>query len=422
MREKFYNKMKLSIKRTTLAAIMGIIGIGLLTSVTFGADISELIRVYRNAVILEVNNKRVTVDNFVVNGTTYVPLRAVSELLGKDVGWNAITNIASINDLTYQKEALSKLLPPSAGYKWIYNGFAEYGHQMTLNSVTDETSKRTYNITGTVEDPSGGESTADLRINMQYIIEKTSMIQQKSEQVMMDSKFNRMTLIKTPLAAGTYWTEKVTDKAGLSKDIAASITKVTALATGVKEYTVHYKDINSPYYEERVIREGVGVVSFEKLLELGSESFTAGYFLYEPENFVNVNLTLYFADSNADKLRPEIRTVPVYNSRTAWTAIQELIAGPKIAGLKPPIPIGTTVLDLGISNGICTVNFSREFIDNHSGGSAGELITLGSIVNTLTEFPTIQKVVILVDGKAGETLGNIVLDHPLERMPNMIAK
>jgi len=68
------------------------------------------------------------------------------------------------------------------------------------------------------------------------------------------------------------------------------------------------------------------------------------------------------------------------------------------------------------------VNFSREFIDNHWGGSAGELLTLGSIANTLTEFPTIQKVMILVDGNAGETLGNILLDQPLERMPDMIGK
>ncbi len=422
MREKFYNKLKLSTKKTLLVGITGILVAALFANSSFGADMSELIRVYRNGVKLEVNSQSVSTDNFVYNGVTYVPIRAVAELLGKDVGWNAITNVASINNMTYQKEALSKLLPATTDYKWTYHGFAEYGHEMTLNSITDETTKRTYTMTGMVGDPSGGESAADLRINMQYIIEKTSMIQQKSEQTMMDSKFDRLTLIKTPLVAGTFWTEKVTDKTGISKDINAKITKVEILTAGIKQYTVRYKDIKSPYYEERIMREGVGVVSFEKLFELQGESFTAGYYLNEPEKIVQMDVTLYFSNSSADKLKTEIRNVTVYDAQTALAAIQALIVGPKTANLYPTIPQGTKVRGLKILNGICTVDFSKEFIDNHGGGSAGEMMTLGSIVNTLTEFPTIQKVMILVAGKSGTTLGNILLDQPLERMPDMIAK
>ena len=57
---------------------------------------------------------------------------------------------------------------------------------------------------------------------------------------------------------------------------------------------------------------------------------------------------------------------------------------------------------------------------NHSGGSAGETMTLASIVNYLTEFDTIDRVQVLVEGKSGETLGQILLDHPLERMADLI--
>ena len=388
----------------------------------FGTDLSELIRVTRNGMTLEVNQTKVTTDRFVYNGTTYVPLRAVSELLGKEVGWNAITNVASIHDSVYQKEALSGLLPSVAGYKWTYTGFAEYSHVMTLDSMTDEASRRIYLISGTVGDPSGGARTADYTIKMQYAIEQNRLVQTKTEQTMMDSKFNRLTLIETPLVAGTYWTEKVTDKTGAVRDIYSQITKAEKTTVGLNQYTVRYKDRNSAYYEQRVIREGTGVVSFEKLFELGTDSFSSGYFLYEPDKIVNVNLTLYFADSTAEKVRPEIRNVPVDNARTAWAALRELIAGPTKAGLFPSIPSGTVVLDLSIANGTCTVNFSREFIDNHGGGSAGELMTLASIVNTLTEFPSVKRVMILVEGKAGETLGNILLDKPLERMPDLIGK
>jgi len=422
LRKTFFDKIKTNIKKIYCATILCIAGISFFAGIVFGTDISEMIRVFRNSVILEVNNTKISTDNFLYNGNTYVPLRAISETLGKDVGWNAITNVASINDMTYQKDELSKLLPSSTGFKWIYNGFAEYSHDMTLQSITDETAKRTYTITGTVGDPSGGASTANLIINMQYIIEKTSLIQQKSEEVMMDSIFNKITLIKTPLVKGTFWTEKTTDKTGALRDIYSQITKVDTLPSGVKEYTVRYSDLNSAYFEQRVIREGVGIVSFEKLFEFNGENSTIGYFRVRPDIIINTNVTLYFSDSNADKLWPEVRNVQVYNLRTAWAALQALIDGPETEMLNSTIPEGTTVLDLGISNGICTVNFSREFIDNHWGGSAGELMTLGSIVNTLTEFPTIQKVMILVEGNAGETLGHVLLDQPFERMSDMIGK
>jgi spore germination protein GerM len=73
-------------------------------------------------------------------------------------------------------------------------------------------------------------------------------------------------------------------------------------------------------------------------------------------------------------------------------------------------------------NDICTIDLSSEFIEDHSGGSAGELMTLASIVNTLTEFPSIQKVMILVKGQAGATLGNIILDKALDRMDELIGQ
>jgi hypothetical protein len=414
--------MKTNSRWIIFAAISVLIGVAFFAGVAFGTDFSELIRVYRNSITVMVNGTKVTADNFVYNGRTYIPIRAVAEMLSKDVGWNAITNVASIKDMVYQKDELSKLLPNNAGFKWIYNGFAEYDHNMTLNSINDQAAKRTYYITGIVGDPSGGEGTANRNIDLQYIIENNNLIQQKSEQVMMDSIFNRITLIQTPLVAGTYWEERLIDKTGKIRDIYSQITKVETLATGAKQYTVRYSDSNSAYFEQRVIREGVGIVNFEKLYQYDGGSTTIGYFLINQDNVVYKDITLYFSDSNADKLWAEERNVPVIDSRIAYAAIQALIDGPQTSGHYRTISEGTIILNIGISNGICTVNFSREFIDNHWGGSAGELLTLGSIVNTLTEFPTIQKVMILVDGKAGETLGNILLDQPFERMNDMIGK
>lgn len=382
----------------------------------------EMIKAYRNNVTLEVNGTRVGADNFIYNGTTYVPMRAIAEMLGKEVGWNAFTYIASINDLKYERDLLSSLLPRNVGYSWLYDGFAEYSHEMRLDSISDIADKRTYSISGEVGDPSGGESTVDRSISIKYVIQGRSLVQEKIEKAMLDSKFDRITLIKTPLEAGNYWSETIHDKSGKSALINSMIRKVEVKSDGKKEYTVRYSDSNSPYYEERIIREGEGIIAFEKLLELDEMSFPAGYNLFRAGEFREISVKLYFPDRNADKLHLQTRTITIEDAQTARGAVEALIAGPEGNVLMASIPSGTRLLGIRVSNGTCYVDFSREFIDNHSGGSAGELMTLGSIVNTLTEFTSIQRVQILVEGKSGETLGNILLDRPLNRMSDMIAR
>lgn len=386
-------------------------------SLTYGlssaVDTSEAIGVYRNLIKVDVNGQRVTLDNFLYNGRTYVPMREVAELLGKEVGWNSVTKTASINDVRYEKDALSALLPAASGYSWIYNGFAEYGHTMTLDTIVDSPNQRVYSIKGEVEDMSGGESPISGALSIRYILTGNSLIQEKTELRMLDSKFNRLTLIKTPLVAGTAWSQNAVDKSGKTAKIDAMIRKVE-IVNGKAQYTVYYDDAGSAYFEERVIREGVGVISVEKLLELSDTSFPAGYTLYISGILKDIPITLYFPDQQADQVHPEIRNLMVIDGGVARAAVLGLIRGPQSPGLVPSIPEGTELLDIRIANKICTVDFSNEFITNHSGGSAGELMTLSSIVKTLTQFDTIDKVQILVEGKAGATLGNTLLDKPLE--------
>lgn len=81
-----------------------------------------------------------------------------------------------------------------------------------------------------------------------------------------------------------------------------------------------------------------------------------------------------------------------------------------------PIPKGTRLLGISLKDGIVYVNFSEELKKNHPGGSLGELLTIYSVVNTLTEFPEVRKVQILINGAVLETLaGHIDLTSPLER-------
>lgn len=133
-----------------------------------------------------------------------------------------------------------------------------------------------------------------------------------------------------------------------------------------------------------------------------------------------VKLALYFVAEEGEALKAEQRAV-ANREGIARAAVEELIAGPQGKGLQGTIPAGTELLDIGIKDGICTVDFSSEFRDNHWGGSSGELLTVYSVVNVLTQFPTVEKVQFLIDGQRVDTLvGHVDLSQPLERNEDII--
>lgn len=129
-----------------------------------------------------------------------------------------------------------------------------------------------------------------------------------------------------------------------------------------------------------------------------------------------VKVTLYFANAEGDMLVPEKRTITEVQG-IARATLEELIKGPRAdKNLAPTIPSGTRLKDIDIRNGVATVDFSREFVDNHWGGSSGELLTVYSVVDVLTQFPTVKEVQFLVEGQKVETLaGHMDLAKPVMR-------
>lgn len=78
--------------------LLGVIVTSLLTSSGLAKSVLETIQVRFNSVSIEVNGKKVDTPNILYKGTTYAPLRATAELLGKEVTWNQDTYTAGIND------------------------------------------------------------------------------------------------------------------------------------------------------------------------------------------------------------------------------------------------------------------------------------------------------------------------------------
>ena len=128
-----------------------------------------------------------------------------------------------------------------------------------------------------------------------------------------------------------------------------------------------------------------------------------------------VEVNLYFSDSQAMYLVAEKRKISQAPS-LARQAVVELIKGPESSDLYPTIPEGTQVNEVYIVDDIVYIDLSEEIFKNHPGGSSGELMTVYSIVNTLTEIPMIKGVQILVEGNEMKSLvGHIDISMPLLR-------
>ncbi len=115
---------------------------------------------------------------------------------------------------------------------------------------------------------------------------------------------------------------------------------------------------------------------------------------------------LYFSDLNERFLIPEDRYItkrksPSDNVRELVVA---LIGGPN-TDLVETFPKETDLRKVNVKNGIAYIDFGRNLIDLHPGGSASEMMTIYSLTNTITtNVPSVKKVKLLVDGRDLETI------------------
>lgn len=134
-----------------------------------------------------------------------------------------------------------------------------------------------------------------------------------------------------------------------------------------------------------------------------------------------IEVTVYFPDANAEKLIAAKRQIPDNDSKYTET-VNALIAGPasKAEGISV-MPKGAKVLHVTVNNNTATVDFNKEFQTNFTGGSTGEIMLIGSIVDTLTEFPEIKAVQFTLEGRPLDILGgHLDLTEPISRMNDLL--
>ncbi len=127
-------------------------------------------------------------------------------------------------------------------------------------------------------------------------------------------------------------------------------------------------------------------------------------FIYNDGNAINtydeVVIKLYFANADASGLIGAYRD-KFYSTNIPLElfVVEETIAGPsgQIEGLYPTINPETNVISVSTSDGVCYVNLDSGFTTTV--GNVPTEMAAYSLVNALTELPTVNKVQILVNGE-----------------------
>lgn len=126
-----------------------------------------------------------------------------------------------------------------------------------------------------------------------------------------------------------------------------------------------------------------------------------------------VSFQVWFA--NGKRLAPAVATVD-RTPRVGAAALETLFVGPAGAGnLTSAVPADTALNGLEIEDGTATVDLSSEFASGNGIPSMG--MRLGQLTFTLTQFPTVKRVVLELDGERVERFSQegLVIEKPLTR-------
>ena len=139
------------------------------------------------------------------------------------------------------------------------------------------------------------------------------------------------------------------------------------------------------------------------------------FLINSPRTYYDVyTVNLYFANADFDGLQADRETISLSPDTTLeHTVISRLLSPSSSGKLKSAVPSGTRLNDVYVSEGVCVIDLSREFVANVIHDELHEGIAIYSIVNTMTELPMIDSVKILVDGKDAEGYLHHKLSLPL---------
>ncbi len=112
-----------------------------------------------------------------------------------------------------------------------------------------------------------------------------------------------------------------------------------------------------------------------------------------------MDITLYFASLDGTSLVCETQHVYYYSSNISQEKLvmEQLLNGPKSENAQAALPIDTELISVSVLDGTCVVNLDENFLSQNY--DIAEEVVIYSIVNSLTELTTVDKVQITVNGE-----------------------
>lgn len=143
----------------------------------------------------------------------------------------------------------------------------------------------------------------------------------------------------------------------------------------------------------------------------------------ETTYYQTVQVSLYYTDSKGEKLFQTRHNVEFDGTISLEElVIRQLLSGPlENENLAPVLPAGTKINKVSFKDGICYVDFSKEFLDGRDGVS--DEVIVYSVVNSLSDIGSVTKVQLWIDGKPVSSYRETVpIDLPIERKFDIIAE
>ncbi len=114
-------------------------------------------------------------------------------------------------------------------------------------------------------------------------------------------------------------------------------------------------------------------------------------------SFERTEMILYFTDESGEKLVAENREVMRdTNTSLERLIVEQLIVGPKAQRAYPTLPNDVKLLNISVTDTVCSINFDAAFLNNTL--EVADTIPIESIVNSLTELNTVNRVQIRING------------------------
>ena len=134
------------------------------------------------------------------------------------------------------------------------------------------------------------------------------------------------------------------------------------------------------------------------------------------------NIALYFAAKDESGLVREDRTIKITDQQPIEQyIINELIKGTRDKARHQSLLSPKTVLmSVDIEDNICYLNFKSGFLKENAGSPEHEQLVIYSIVDSLTELESINRVQFYMDGKRVESFGTVAIKDCISRDTGMI--